>query len=161
MCATKCGYCGKPCDNSSINCPGCGTPLKEPVLSAVRPYPAAAKSKMVRGIFWLTGGSLVTFASFAAATPGGTYWVSWGAIAYGIFQIVTGLLDCRKTQEEIIAERALEIEFQKAVMVEARGDILLARAIYHDLSTKFPNTKIGRDAKNALASMAAHRPDMN
>jgi ADP-heptose:LPS heptosyltransferase len=46
-------------------------------------------------------------------------------------------------------------------MVEARGDILLARAIYHDLSTKFPNTKIGRDAKNALASMAAHRPDMN
>jgi len=110
---------------------------------------------------WLTGGSLITLASFAGATPGGTYWVTWGPIAYGIFQIVTGLIDSRKTQEEIVAERALEVEFQKAVGLEARGDILLARAIYHELCAKFPDTKVGRDAKNALASMAAHRPDMN
>ena len=42
------------------------------------------------GIF-LVGGVGVTIGTYAAAAPGGTYIVTWGAIAYGGFLITRGL----------------------------------------------------------------------
>jgi hypothetical protein len=96
-----------------------------------------------------------------SAGPGGTFWVAWGAIAYGIFQLVSGLIDARKPRAQLQVEEKLEREFQTAVLLEARGDILFARAIYEDLARNYPDTRVGRNAKNTIQSMPAHRPELN
>jgi len=158
---TKCNYCGKESDDSVPACPSCGNVLREPVTPAApeNHYHSAAKQKILRGGLWLGGGLVVTIGSFVAAGPGRTYWVAWGAIAYGIFQIVLGLKDTGKPQVEIEKEESLENEFQTAVLLEARGEIQQARTIYEHLARDFPDTKTGRNAKNTIESMRANRKD--
>ena len=52
-----------------------------------------ARRKMVIGVLFMVGGALVTFITYsmAANSPtGGTYFVFWGAIIFGFFDLVVG-----------------------------------------------------------------------
>lgn len=51
----------------------------------------AAKVEMTRGVSWLAGGALVTGITYASASPGGTYFVFWGALAYGGYRFLRAL----------------------------------------------------------------------
>jgi len=44
------------------------------------------------GLLLLIVGTAITLATWAAAEAGGTYWVMWGAMAFGAFYILRGLL---------------------------------------------------------------------
>lgn len=50
-----------------------------------------AKAEMVKGALWLVGGALLTGITYAAAEPGGTYAIFWGAFAYGGFRFLRAL----------------------------------------------------------------------
>jgi len=53
---------------------------------------ALARKNMLSGALWCIGGIIVTVATYGAASSGGgTYFVAWGAIAYGAIQFITGI----------------------------------------------------------------------
>lgn len=48
----------------------------------------AAKAEMVKGVLWLIGGAAVTGITYAAADPGGSFVLFWGALAYGAYRFL-------------------------------------------------------------------------
>ena len=50
-----------------------------------------AKAEIVKGLLWLIGGAIVTGITYSAVEPGGSYYVFWGAMAYGAFRVLRGL----------------------------------------------------------------------
>ena len=50
-----------------------------------------ANKDMLYGALWCIGGIIVTVASYSAASGGGTYIVTWGAILFGAIQFFKGL----------------------------------------------------------------------
>lgn len=57
---------------------------------------AAAKKDMLVGGLWLFGGLAVTFISYSAASGGGRYVMAWGAVIFGGFQFIRGLINYSK-----------------------------------------------------------------
>ncbi|MBF9224312.1 hypothetical protein [Hymenobacter ruricola] len=53
---------------------------------------AAAKKDMLHGGLWLGGGLLVTGVTYAMASEGGSYFMTWGAIIFGGIQFFKGLV---------------------------------------------------------------------
>jgi hypothetical protein len=51
---------------------------------------AEARKNMNQGAVWFLGGVVVTIATYALASGGGTYVVAWGAIIFGGIQFVRG-----------------------------------------------------------------------
>lgn len=48
-------------------------------------------NKMIAGIVWAVGGTIVTAVTYSAAVDnGGTYFIAWGAILYGCIDFVRG-----------------------------------------------------------------------
>ena len=45
------------------------------------------------GIIWLVGGGFITLATYEAAANGGSYFVLWGAMIYGGYRVLKGLLN--------------------------------------------------------------------
>src|SRR5262245_25861939 len=99
MAAIKCSYCGSENGESTASCRGCGTRL-HPEAPQVA-YASIAQDRIIRGAVWLGAGLLVTFVTFMAAQPTGNYWVVWSPIAFGIFLLITGLSDTRKSQAQL------------------------------------------------------------
>jgi len=52
---------------------------------------AAAHKEAVKGILWFVGAMVITFITYSAASDGGTYFVFWGAMIYGIYRLLRGL----------------------------------------------------------------------
>jgi hypothetical protein len=50
-----------------------------------------AIKKICIGAAWAIGGGIVTAATYSAASDGGTYMIFWGAIIFGIWDILKGL----------------------------------------------------------------------
>jgi hypothetical protein len=44
------------------------------------------------GLIWLVGGGFIMLATYEAAADGGSYFVLWGAMLYGGYRILKGLL---------------------------------------------------------------------
>lgn len=52
----------------------------------------AAKNEMVKGALWLVVGALVSLIGYVAtSSDGGTYYVFWGAMAYGAYRFIRAL----------------------------------------------------------------------
>ena len=51
------------------------------------------KRHMLYGILWAAGGLAVTIATYEAASEGGWFIVAWGAIIFGIYDFVRGLVE--------------------------------------------------------------------
>jgi ribosomal protein S27E len=84
-------------DGSSQN-----TPLDLPVQPRQAAVPAPIPDKkaagqsqgpknLLSGALWCIGGIVVTIATYAAAEPGGTFIIAWGAILFGGLQFLEGL----------------------------------------------------------------------
>jgi hypothetical protein len=54
---------------------------------------ARAKKDMLYGALWCVGGLVVTFVTMSAASNGGSYVVTWGAIIFGGYQFFKGLIN--------------------------------------------------------------------
>jgi hypothetical protein len=54
-------------------------------------YKQAGTKDLGCGLLLLLVGAGITFGTWAAAGPGGSYWVMWGAVAFGAFYILRGL----------------------------------------------------------------------
>jgi hypothetical protein len=52
----------------------------------------AGQKHMLYGALWCIGGIVVTAATYAAASGGGTYVVAWGAIIFGGIQFIRGAM---------------------------------------------------------------------
>ena len=50
------------------------------------------QGQMVTGVLWIAGGLLATAISYEIAAPGGAYFVFWGAVIWGTFTCVSGLI---------------------------------------------------------------------
>jgi hypothetical protein len=49
---------------------------------------AAARAELVRGFIWVLAGGLVSGVTYLSADTGGSFFVFWGAMAYGGFRIL-------------------------------------------------------------------------
>lgn len=58
-----------------------------PMNEAVR---QAAGSEMKKGVAWFAGAAALTVITYAAADPGGSYVLFWGAMAYGTYRLLRG-----------------------------------------------------------------------
>ena len=47
---------------------------------------------MRNGLLWIVGGAAVTGCTYAAAEGGGTYFITWGAMAWGAIDFLRGLI---------------------------------------------------------------------
>ena len=59
------------------------------------------RNMMVAGVLWTVGGAIATIIGYsnAADNPsGGTYYVFWGAVIFGIFDFLRGLVGWTKYQ---------------------------------------------------------------
>jgi hypothetical protein len=54
-------------------------------------YVAAAFGHARNGALWFAGGGLVTALSYASTGVGGKYFIAWGAVIFGAFQLLRGL----------------------------------------------------------------------
>jgi len=45
---------------------------------------------MRNGSFWILGGLALTFGTYEMASGGGSYFISYGPVAYGIYEVVKG-----------------------------------------------------------------------
>lgn len=57
------------------------------------------KRNMVVGGLWCLGGIAVTIGTYALASGGGTYTVAWGAILFGLFQFIKGVIQAERYKE--------------------------------------------------------------
>jgi len=57
---------------------------------------AAYKKHMIYGVLWFAGGTVVTVFTFATSKPGGSYWVAWGAMLFGLIDFFRGWIGWRK-----------------------------------------------------------------
>jgi hypothetical protein len=66
-----------------------------------RAYAKMHARHMVYGALWVVGGTAVTLITYGAASSGGgTYIVAWGAILYGLFDFIRGLIGWNKYREK-------------------------------------------------------------
>ncbi|MCK6585268.1 MAG: hypothetical protein L6Q49_19385 [Anaerolineales bacterium] len=59
------------------------------------------RKQMNRGLLWAVAGTVITILSYssAASSPaGGTYYICWGAILFGIIDFLVGYISWRKYQ---------------------------------------------------------------
>ena len=59
-------------------------------------YAKVAQRRLLYGVLWAVGGTLVTFFTYVNASAGGTYLVAWGAIIFGIVDMIRGLVGLAK-----------------------------------------------------------------
>ena len=57
------------------------------------------KRHMLYGILWAVGGTVVTVATYSAASGGGVYVIAWGAIVFGIIDFFRGLFGWLKYKD--------------------------------------------------------------
>ena len=50
-----------------------------------------ANKNMLYGALWCIGGLLVTGITYAVASEGGSYFITWGAVFFGALQFLKGL----------------------------------------------------------------------
>lgn len=78
------------------------TNIAEAVAETPEDRQALAKKysrKMVSGILWAVGGTIVTAATYSAASHGGRYFIAWGAILFGIIDFFQGLAGWMKYKD--------------------------------------------------------------
>jgi hypothetical protein len=67
-------------------------PTTQTDAAAQAEYAAASAFTYARnGALWFAGGGLITALSYAASGSGGRFFIAWGAVLFGAFQLVRGL----------------------------------------------------------------------
>lgn len=58
------------------------------LATEIRAARETAIAEMVKGLIWMTAGGLITGVTYLSADTGGSYFVFWGAMAYGAFRVL-------------------------------------------------------------------------
>jgi hypothetical protein len=53
---------------------------------------STGKSDMLIGGLWIAGGLLITFGTYALASNGGTYFITYGPVIYGVYRFIRGIV---------------------------------------------------------------------
>src|SRR5712691_8259123 len=53
------------------------------------------KIYMRNGLLWMIGGGILTLGTYVVAKPGGSYYILWGAIVWGMWTFVRGFIGWR------------------------------------------------------------------
>ena len=150
----KCEFCGLE-NQSSYRCRECGTILSEeqkPVPTHGRRF---GETRVRRGTAWLMAGGVLTIASYAVASlrpNGGTYIICYGAIIYGVVEILRGLggvphpeeLRPPDPEDEAYEKLATGTRFEK------QGNAVEAMTAYRSVIEEYPGTRAARDAQMSL-----------
>lgn len=72
--------------------------LNEAVSQGGRTKRQQAGRKLLIGAAFLIGGACITLVSFMLAEDGGTYWLFYGPMIYGLFMLVSGVIDWARGQ---------------------------------------------------------------
>jgi len=88
-----------------------GQALLDEVKIAIQEYESSPEGKkdfskkyrnmMVAGVLWTVGGAIATIIGYSTAADnpsGGSYYVFWGAVVFGIFDFIRGLFGWMKYQ---------------------------------------------------------------
>jgi zinc-ribbon domain len=152
---TRCSYCGKENASEADFCVACGTALKAASTANAPPEAetSGADPRIRRGALWLGGGLLVTVISYSAAGPGGTYIITWGAVAYGAYLLFLGLT--RRSPTPASADEARDL-LEVAGHLES-VDRAGAIAKYEEIVNSFPGTPAAREARQTLEMLRAQQ----
>lgn len=105
MADKKCPRCGLWNTESAMRC-DCGYDFtSNTVQESYSAQPSLSfdelkqrgRKRMIFGALWFVGGLIVTATTYAAASSGGTYVITYGAIIYGIVLFIQGVLDYNKS----------------------------------------------------------------
>lgn len=163
----NCSYCGRPNPADVAHCRECGTALAvQPGSSASGesipsedPASTVAEKRMMHGLRWCIGGGAVTTVTYLAASSGpgaGTYFVAWGAILYGIVQIVQGLTGRKVRPGEIDQTVRDDLGYDALSLgtrLEGLGRVDEALAVYQKVIELYPDSGAAHDAQKSMESL--------
>jgi len=112
------------------------------------------EKRILYGAIWCTGGVLVTLITYISAVErgGGTYVVAWGAILFGVFQLIRGLTN---TGDEPTVEDVAYDALEYATKLETQGRFQEALAIYQKIVQNSPGSGAARDAQKSIENLTA------
>jgi len=118
----KCANCGQNNELDAKFCTKCGTEVeknnhpetegsvdryfKDKKHSLIEEAKALAGSEMKQGIIWFVIALAITGGTWLFALGGGTYYVFWGAMIYGVYRLIRGFW--YKINPESLLEKAEE-----------------------------------------------------
>jgi hypothetical protein len=108
---------------------------------------------MLHGAVWLIAGIAVTALSLmtAVSSPGGgQYIIAYGAILFGIAQIIRGRAAASGTDSNDQAQELLDLAAQLESVDRAK-----AVALYAQIAKKFPGTRASDEAQRNLQTLTS------
>ncbi|RJR29216.1 zinc-ribbon domain-containing protein [Candidatus Microgenomates bacterium] len=92
--AKFCAHCGTKVETEvkgTLNEPGSvDRYFKEQHTSLIEDAKILADSEMKQGVIWFVIGMAITGGTYLFASDGGTYYIFWGAMIYGIYRLIRG-----------------------------------------------------------------------
>ncbi len=64
--------------------------FKEQHTSLIEDAKVLADSEMKQGVIWFVIGMAITGGTYLFASDGGTYYIFWGAMLYGVYRLIRG-----------------------------------------------------------------------
>ena len=125
----KCSNCGYKLNSDSKFCTKCGTNVSHPEKkesgkgsvdkyfneqkkSLIEEAKVLADSEMKQGIIWFIIALAITFGGYLLASEGGTYYIFWGAMIYGIYRLIRGF-HYKLNPESLLQKAEEEAEKEK------------------------------------------------
>lgn len=115
----RCTSCGQNNDSDAKFCSKCGEKMtktedegsvdkyfKNKKQSLIEEAKTLAEGEMKQGVIWFIVGLVITGGGWLFASEGGTYYVLWGAMIYGIYKLIRGFW--YKMNPESLLEKAEE-----------------------------------------------------
>ncbi|OGK17713.1 hypothetical protein A2774_02000 [Candidatus Roizmanbacteria bacterium RIFCSPHIGHO2_01_FULL_39_12c] len=90
--ARFCIHCGSDLSNSNVAVEEGSVDkyFAEKKSAFIEEAKSLADSEMKQGIIWFVIALVITFGSYLFTSEGGTYYVFWGAMIYGIYRLIRG-----------------------------------------------------------------------
>jgi hypothetical protein len=154
----KCEYCGQENAEHLTACSGCATPLASasspPPVSLTPAQMKTRRHLMIGGISLLAGlgGTIVSYLT----TESGSYYLFYGAIAFGLAEFIYVFLNRKKSYEQVMTREAEDAAYEalaEGARLEARGQTATALALYQKIAEQFPDTAVGRDALTSIKNL--------
>lgn len=115
----NCKYCGSNNESDAKFCTKCGEKIehgtqkeegavdryfKDKKHSLIKEAEAMAEGEMKQGVLWFVIALAITGGTWLFASEGGTYYVFWGAMIYGVYRLIRGFW--YKMNPESLLEKA-------------------------------------------------------
>ena len=115
---TECGHPMMSKNNTAYSANQTSTSLSEEEQQQASYYPLlieqakkTANVEMAKGIGWAVLGLVITFVTYAMAEDGGTYFILWGLVIYGVYIFLRGLF--WRISPKSLVKRVLEARAEK------------------------------------------------